>query len=121
MALCSREEIVTIIRDQPVSRGSVSLTPFLDELHIAQPMAVNLGVEGSTHCLPVSAFGYQNAVGALRLAQAPAYLLELFHQQINEAVAVHQLREAEEGLLLFEAVLLITKHVHGGPPAQSLG
>ncbi len=98
----------------------MALVLFLYELDVAQSVALHLGFEGVTFCNEVVALGDQDPISTLGLPQALTYLVELLGQQIHEIAAVRQLRGAEQGLLLFEAVLLITKHVHSGPPAQSL-
>ena len=113
MTLSTRDGIVAVVRDESVAAGHVALVLLLDELDVAQSVTLYLRHQD----IPLSD---QNAIGALGLPQTLTHLVELFGQQINEVAAVHQLRRAEQGLLLFEAVLLITKHVHSGPPAQSL-
>lgn len=120
MTLGTREGIVAVIWNEPVTAGHVALVFLLDELDVAQPMTLHLGLEGVTFCNEVVALGDQDPISTLGLPQALTYLVELLGQQIHEIAAVRQLRGAEQGLLLFEAILLITKHVHSGPPAHSL-
>ncbi len=120
MTLGTREGIVTVVRNEPVTPGHVALILFLYELDVAQSVALYLGLEGVTFCNEVVALGDQDPISTLGLPQALTHLVELFGQQINEVTAVHQLRRAEKGLLLLKAILLITKHVHSGPPDQSL-
>ena len=113
MTLGTREGIVAAVRKESVAAGHVALVLFLYELDVAQSVALHFRRKDIL-------LSDQNAIGALGLPQSLTHLVKLFVQQIDEVAAVHQLRRAEEGLLLFEAIWLITKHVHSGPPARSL-
>ncbi|KUM41501.1 hypothetical protein [Pseudomonas sp. EpS/L25] len=93
MTLGTRERVVTVVGNEPVTPGHVALVFLLYELDVAQSVALYLRRQG----IPLSD---QNAIGALGLPEALTHLVQFFSQQINEVAAVRQLCGTEQGLLL---------------------
>jgi len=56
---------------------------FLDELHVAQAVALHLRLQGSSLGYEIISFSDEYMVRSLGPAQASAYVVELFRQQIN--------------------------------------